>query len=786
VLKCTQCILHKTADHVGLKGQGPVPCPIMLIGEAPGYREDEVGKPFQGKAGRLLEECLAEAGLDRRDLYITNAVHCRPPDNRTPTRAEISACKPLLQAELQEVKPKYVLLLGATALKSVLNKGGVTKSRGQIVEKDGVNYFITLHPAALFRQPQLIPSFKADLQRFALLTRGELESEDQLHWTLVNTPGKLRECLRSLISAKVVSYDLETSGTDPLEADARIYCIGLAQECKQWIIPLDYPGSPFRKPSVQQKVVASLLKVLQGKKLIAQNGKFDNKWLKALFGEAPKQTFDTMLAAYLLDENMPHGLKPLSALYFNAPDYDIPQPVNPAEVPIRELGKYCAFDVYYTLRLYKLFRVKLKEDPQLVRIFKHLLIPASRALEDIELQGVYIDWETYQVTRAQLESEIQDLLKQLETIAQKPLNWNSTAQVGQFLFGDLGLEVLEWTAGGKPSTSSESVLPRLKGKHPVVATLLAYRERAKLLQFLVSWEKFRHADDCIHPNFKLHGTVTGRLSCVDPNLQQVPRDVTLRSLITAPPGWSLVEADYSQVELRVAALISGDTSMKQAFQSNEDVHRKTASAVMGVPAEEVTKEQRKKAKAVNFGFLYGMGASKFQEYARDKYGVELSAEEASEFRQRFFDLYPGLPLWHERQRRLVRKFKYVRSPLGRKRRLPEVDSPEKPRRGEAERQAINSPVQSFASDLALYSLVRIHREFSPQEVRVVGTVHDAVLFMVRNDCLDRVIPKVHHIMTCMDEVERVFKLNVTVPIEVEIKVGPWGRGQEVSPTASLP
>lgn len=774
---CERCGLGETADYPCLVGAGPVPSELMIVGEAPGYREDEIGKPFQGKAGAMLDEALEEAGLERDEIYITNAVHCRPPENRTPTQKEVSSCRAILQAEIDLVKPKYVLLLGSTALKSVLNKSGVTKLRGQSIEKDEITYFISIHPAALFRQPQLTPYFKADVQRFALMVKGQLESEDRLKWSLVNTPGKLRECLRSLLAAEAISYDLETSGLDPHDPHAKTYCIGLGQEGKQWVIPLDYPGSPFRDFNTQRKIIASVEKALEGKKLIAHNGKFDNKWLAALYGWSPAQTFDTMLAAYILDENAPHGLKPLSAMYFNAPSYALPQPVNPDEVSLVELCKYNAFDVYYTLRLYKLFKAKLQEDPQLRRIFKHILMPASKALEGVELRGVYIDWVKLGEIRQQLETEIADLLRQLNEVAQKPINWNSVDQVAAFLFGDLGLEVLERTGKGKPSTSGERVLPRLKDKHPAVKLLLDYREKVKLLQFLVGWSKFRRGD-CIHPTFQLHRTVTGRLSCKDPNIQQVPRDVSLRSLITAPEGWSFVEADYSQIELRVAAIVSGDTAMRLAYQAGEDIHRKTASAVMGVPPDQVTKDQRKKAKAVNFGFLYGMGAPKFREYARDKYGVDLTDEEAVQFRARFFDLYPGLPLWHDRQRRLVQKFKYVRSPIGRKRRLPEIDSPDRAVRGEAQRQAINSPVQSFASDLALFSLVRITQEFPPEKVRVVGTVHDAVLFTVKSEYLKEVIPRVHAIMTDMEVVERTFKVRVPVPIEVDIKIGPWGSGKE--------
>lgn len=775
---CRECKLYETAQSVCLIGQGPFPCDVMIVGEAPGYREDDIGKPFSGKAGQLLDEMLEEAGINRDKVFITNAVHCRPPDNRTPSRREIKACSRYLKAEVDLVKPKYVLVLGSVAMQATLGKSGVTQARGQSFEKDGRIYFVTIHPAALFRQPQLIPYVKADISRFAKLIRGRLNSEE-LKWVLVNSSSKLKLCLRSLEKADVVSYDLETEGLNPRDPDKGIYCIGLAQEGKQWVIPFSYPGSPFSNPNIQDKIIRALSRVLKGKKLVAHNGKFDNKWLRAKFNWAPGQTFDTMLAAYLLDENAPHGLKPLAKMYFDSPDYEIPQPVDPEEVSLEKLAKYCAYDVFYTLKLYHLFRKELLKDASLARVFKHLLMPASRYFEVSELEGIYIDPVGYQEAVKINSARIKELKDELDKEVPHPVNWNSTQQVAKLLFDELGLEIIETTPGGQPSTSSELVLPRLKDKHPIVEKLMKYREQVKLGQFLKNWGEHMDENSRIYPTFKLHGTVTGRLSCADPNLQQVPRDTFLRSLITAPPGWVLVEADYSQIELRIAAMEADDLAMKQAFQTGQDIHRKTASGVMGIPPEKVTKEDRKKAKAVNFGFVYGMGAQKFQEYARTKYEVELTLDEAGEFRERFFEMYSGLPSWHERQRRLVRKYKYVRSRLGRKRRLPGIDSPDKFIRGEAERQAINSPVQSLASDLNLFSFVRIHREQSWDKIRPLGTIHDAILFAVKEDCLEEMVNVIRDTMTDMATVERVFKTKITVPVEVEIKAGPWGKGQVI-------
>lgn len=775
---CQLCSLHGTATSVCLIGSGPTPCDIMIIGEAPGYMEDDIGKPFQGKAGKLLDEMLSEAGIRREEVYITNVVHCRPPDNRTPTQKEITACSnAYLGQEIELVKPKYILLLGAVALKGVLKKGGVIKHRGEIIEKDGIHHMITLHPAALFRQPQQTAYVKADILRFAKLIRNELATDKELNWTLVNNPGKLRTCIDKLREVDVVAYDLETSCLDPLDPKGKIYCIGLAQEDRQWVIPLHYPGSNLS--NLDNKIIRLLKSVLQGKKLVAHNGKFDNKWLKVKYDWEVEQTFDTMLASYILDENSPNGLKPLSKMYFNASDYEIPQPVKTDEVSLVELAKYCAFDVFYTLKLYHLYKAQLKKDKQLVKLFKYLLMPASKALTEVELDGIYLDPVKFKFAKEELENRIAKNLKDLKRYSGGiDINWNSAPQVSKFLFNDLKLPILETTGTGAPSVSSEFVLPRLKDKHPVIEYILEYKRNKKLHEFIVGWENHLDDNSFIHPNFLIHGTVTGRLSCRNPNLQQVPRDPLLRSILTAPPGWVFFEADYSQIELRVAAMISGDLTMKRAYQVGEDVHRKTAAKVMEVSPDQVSKEDRKKAKAVNFGFLYGMGARKFHDYARDKYGVELTDGEAVEFREKFFDLYDGLPSWHERQRRLVKRYGYVRNPLGWKRRLPDINSPDKMKRAEAERQAINSPVQGMASQLAELSMIRIKKEIPRDQIRVSGLVHDAILGMIKAEYLEETLPKIQYIMTDVKDIKKKFGVDITVPLEVDIKTGAWGMGEE--------
>ncbi len=276
------------------------------------------------------------------------------------------------------------------------------------------------------------------------------------------------------------------------------------------------------------------------------------------------------------------------------------------------------------------------------------------------------------------------------------------------------------------------------------------------------------------------------------NLQQVPRDPKIRGLIGAPKGRTFVEADFSQAELRIATIMSGDETMKRIYQTGGDIHTETYELIthetISSDRDERT-EQRKKAKAINFGFLYGMGWKKFQEYSRDTYGIKLTEKEAQEYRTKFFQAYNSLPKWHNKQRRIVKSLGQVRNPIGRIRRLPDIYSSDPGKRAEAERQAINSPVQGFGSDLTLlgmaevmqYSLVHHeHLRLDRTKFDCVGTVHDSVLFEVDNDYLETFAITVKKVLEKPKALEEVFNFVSPVPMEVDVSIGQtWGSGNEL-------
>lgn len=799
---CELCPLHESADHVCLMGDGSKQARLMIVGEAPGAREDDEHRAFVGPAGQLLDDLLREAGLKRKDFYITNAAKCRPPDNRQPTRQELKICAATyFTAELRKVRPDFVLLLGNAALQACLGKSGITKHRGQTYEAGGITYFPTFHPAAVLRNPRYGPDVRADLRRFARLARGEArEASHSTKVSVVRTWGQLEWLCKKLDTLDHVAFDFETQqrenlrevGSREWEPDSKIVCLGLSyQPGTAVVVPIDHRSGLWDDPrAVLRRLKPHLERPTL--KLIAHNGKYDARW-GAAFGLRLKLTFDTMLAGHLLDENRSKSLENLAGVEFGMDPWDIASEFDKGhmfDIPLKRLAQYCGQDCDWTLRLYYRMKQQLKERPRLARVFVKIMMPVSNVLTKAEYRGIYLDRKRVMKIRKKIYRERDKaelkMRRKVPQYARDRINFNSHPQVAHWLFTDLGLPILEQTPKGAPC-SNEDVLKRLSHKHKAPRLLLEWRGWTKKQQFIDSW--LMHADERsrIHTTFKPYGTVTGRLSSEKPNLQQVPREGTMRTCFGAPPAWRFLEADFSQIELRLAAMVAPEPALLRIFHTGGDPHLTTASGLARLTPEDVLAsdktgrtEHRKKAKGVNFGFLYGMGEGHFIEYARTNYDFEPTEAEAHEYRETFFRLYPGLIPWHNRQKRLANRYGYVTSPLGRVRHLVDIRSGDRAVRAEAERQAINAPIQCTASDMALVALTRLDALLDPRIAFPVGTVHDSLGFQVREDHVDEVAAVVRETMEDVDILYRWFGAEITVPIEVEIKAGQyWGAGDVI-------
>jgi DNA polymerase-1 len=761
-------------------GSGDPKSRIMLIGEAPGANETETGRVFSGRAGQLLDFQLSQAGLDREDVYVTNVVKCRPPDNRRPNRMEWEACRKYLEREAKAVSPNYVLLLGNAALQAVARKSGITTKRGiRLDVKDpawaGAEVMATIHPAYVLRNPGQGTVFAEDIRRFVRLIRGEFQVVPVKQILVRTTRGLkyVRDLLLRAPDGTVVSYDVENRGR-PWESEWDIVCLGVSIDGgTSYIIPLSHPESPFQN---HWREVLHYLKPALGRiglKLVAQNGKHDNLQLAGA-NVFLHHRFDIMLAAHLLDENRPKNLGFLSQSILGADVYKGTVELKPDKImsePLKKIAQYNGNDVAYTHQIYPHLRKELVAQPRLARLFQKLMMPASEVIQEVEMAGWYVDKDRLWARINQLQGEIDErkaiLYEHLPRKMQvtdrgEAFNFNSTQQLGRWLFSKRGLALspLEYTATGNPSTR-EAVLLHYRN-HPAIKALLEYRtlELKWMRTYLLPWSMRLDSKSRLHTVYKLYGTVTGRLSG---DMQQVPRDSFVRGVFGAPPGWYFGQLDYSQIELRIAAHCSRERRMLRAFKIGEDLHLVTASNLTGKPGSAVSKEERKKAKAVNFGFLYGMYPRKFQQYAFESFGVDVTIDEAELARRQYFETFPGLIPWHERQTRVANNLHYVTSPLGRVRHLPDILSSDSAVRKEAERQAINSPVQATASDLMLFSMVKLRDELNPQEAFLVGTLHDAIFLQVREDKAKEVMALAKQVMENLP-LKKTFGLDLTVPV----------------------
>lgn len=812
--KCQDCELHRTSSTVCVWGDGDDDAGVMVIGEAPGQAEAKTGKPFMGKSGEILREQLARVGLGR--AYITNVVKCRPPDNRTPTNDELKACRKYLDEEISTLQPRAIIALGATASKAVLRKSKITQMHGQIEEKNGIVTAAIYHPAYVLRDPSKRPAFDQDLERFARYLK-DGPQDTTVEWNVVKRDN-LDRFFRELDGATEVSFDLETSGLDwynPVDRYIRCVGFGMAVNGRDvgWVIPLEMPGSPFPTPALQKRMMDTVFDVVGDRPMIAHNGKFDNIWLDQVFGRRFYLGFDTMLAHHTLDENSPHGLKELARTYLDVPEYDLSTSEKKGNTSPAKLYKYNALDCVYTLRLKRVFAKEFQSDFATRKLFQKVVMPAARAFEVIDQNGQFIRLDKFDETLRTVNARLATVLGELNEMAGREVNWNSPPQVAKLLFTDLKLEATALTPKGAPSTG-EAALLEIRSQHPIAEKLVEYRELEKFRStYLDGWKELM-VGDRVYFSTKIHGTVTGRFSS---RLHQVPRDGTIRHLVSAPPGWVFVQADFSQAELRVAAIMSGDPELITCYRRKIDVHwrtlmvmivqggtgdypeqaLRTASKLKGkkvtsvVEATELMmaagyeeclplwkgwKEARKKAKAVNFGFLYGMREKKFIETAKLKYGFEPTFQEASDYREGFFNLYSRLPEWHKKQVRLVHLSGHVRNLAGRKRRLPGIYSGDRSLSSEAERQAINSPVQGYIGDHKTMALIEVHETFDREtELRVVGEVHDSILLWVREGRVDELLPRVARIMENPKLVQE-FGIELPVPIVADFEVGPWGDG----------
>lgn len=629
-----------------------------------------------------------------------------------------------------------------------------------------------------------------------------------------------------------VCLDIETTGLDRFRDEITSIQIGFTN-----VDQGKYVRRFFDWKKLGMKRALMLLTKLKDAKLVTHNGKFDLLFLYVKTGIELKLWVDTLVMAHVCGEEE-LGLKPLVKKYFKV-DYDISKEAKTGKIT-EKFKAYGLDDVYYPMELVKIFKKKLKIynlekvykhemraysaylevekngmpiSPRRHEIAKKLQEQYKPILERLLIVG-NINWNstaqvakilftdkdvpvydekgeklpnTYEVLEYSFMNDI-IYRGEFDTRKGATLFMNEWKEKNPHLYDikvklkhnyapviigyGVGLKAIEKTAKGVPSVSSD-VLVNYVG-NPVVDDLLEYRRLTKLETFIKSWEEIQ-VNDRIYPSFNITAR-TGRTTCSSPNIQQIPQDKNVRNLIEARPGWKIKEQDYSQIELRVASMFSGDANMQHAYQSGSDLHSKTTELLFGDTSSLSPQEQKRKrteAKSMNFGFLYGMSAKTFVDYAKG-YGLNITEEESEGFRNNFFKAYPTLLQWHEDCKNYARANGYTWSPIGRKRFLPDINSSNFKLRGQAERQSINSGVQGFASDMCTSALADIvfSDEIDHDRCIVLGSVHDAILFEIRDDYVDEVSPIINRLMEKPSIIEGI---DIPIPIVADSEVAQaWG------------
>ncbi len=584
---------------------------------------------------------------------------------------------------------------------------------------------------------------------------------------------QLAAWLKRLETAELFAFDTETTSLDYIEAE--IVGVSFALEAgRAAYLPLahDYAGAP---PQLDREQTLARLKPLledASRPKVGQNLKYDMSVLANHDIELRGIAHDTMLQSYVLDSTATrHDMDSLALKYLSHKTISYEEVAGKGakqltfnQVPLETAAPYAAEDADITLRLHQTLWPKVAAEPALRRVYEEMELPLVPVLSRMERTGVLVDAAMLRRQSGELALRMAEIEQQAYAAAGGPFNLASPKQIQEILFERLGLPVLKKTPKGQPSTAEE-VLQELALDYPLPRLILDYRGMAKLKSTYTDRlpEQVSRRTGRVHTSYHQAVAATGRLSSSDPNLQNIPvRTVEgrrIRQAFIAPPGHRLLAADYSQIELRIMAHLSGDEGLLRAFAAGEDIHRATAAEVFGVAPEQVSGDERRSAKAINFGLIYGMSAFGL---AR-QLGIDRGA--AQTYVDRYFARYPGVRRYMEETRDLARERGYVETVFGRRLYVPDINASNGQRRQYAERTAINAPMQGTAADIIKRAMIAVDRwqRQAAGQVRMIMQVHDELVFEVAEGFVDEATAAIREHMTGA--------ARLAVPLEVDIGVG---------------
>ncbi len=600
----------------------------------------------------------------------------------------------------------------------------------------------------------------------ATTTKSNIEGNDHLY-QYIDTPKAQRILLDNLLKQKAVAFDTETTSLNELEAEL----IGMSFSYKKglaYYIPISENRAEAQETLELFRPFFDDENVLK----IAHNLKYDYKVLQNYNIEVKGKIFDTMIAHYLLNPDGRHGMDYLSEMYLDYKPVSIESLIGKKgkkQLTLREVDldiqtAYAAEDADVTFQLYELFAPQLPKE-NLQELFYNVEMPLMKVLAKIELTGVKLDNNWLAQESIDLENDLRVLESKIFELSGENFNMNSPKQLGEILFDKMQLDPkAKKTKTGQYATS-EDVLQKLSSKHEIIASILEYRTLQKLKSTYVDAlpSQIDKKDERVHTTFAQTVAATGRLSSNNPNLQNIPirtlRGQQIRGAFVSGEGKKIISADYSQIELRLIAEISGEQNMIAAFQNNEDIHVSTAAKLFDIPLDEVTKVQRGQAKTVNFGIIYGQGAFALAEQ------TGLSRTEAKKMIDSYYESYPRLKEYMAEQVKKAQQLGYVETILGRRRHLKDINSSNFVVKAHAERNAVNAPIQGSAADIIKLAMIRIDEELDIQNLKtkMLLQVHDELLFEAPIDEVDVAMSLIKN------EMEAAFV--TTVPLLVEVGVG---------------
>ncbi len=593
-------------------------------------------------------------------------------------------------------------------------------------------------------------------------------------YTLVLDEATLEALRTELAAAELIAFDTETTSLDPLRAE--LVGLSFAVRPKQaWYVPVahSYPGAPQQLAWEQvREVLGPVLSAAQPRKL-AQHGKYDLHVLARHGLTLGGYGEDSMLQSYVLDATAGnHNMDALAKLYLRHQTIKYEEvagkgakQISFADVGLDEALNYAAEDADVTLRLHHTLRPRLAAVPELERIYRDLEMPLVPVLQRMEATGILVDARHLGRLSQEMGQQMLTLVQKAHEVAGRHFNLDSPKQLKELLYDELGLKAKSKTPSGQPSTN-EDALEEIANEHPLPRIILDYRTLAKLKSTYSDKlpEQINPRTGRIHTSYHQAVAATGRLSSSDPNLQNIPirseQGRRIRQAFIAPPGWQLLSADYSQIELRIMAHLSGDEGMLDAFRRGLDIHRATAAEVAGKSPDDVTGDERRAAKAVNFGLIYGMGAVGLAN------NLGISRKEAQGYIDRYFARYPGIRRYMEQTRATAREQGFVETLFGRRLYLREIHSPRWGLRAGAERAAINAPMQGTAADIIKRAMLSLDPWLQDrgEEIRMLLQVHDELVFEVREDLVG------HYRAGIVERMSAAAEL--AVPLLVEAGHGP--------------